>query len=112
MANILTIFSSSPYAGHAAQEGLEFALAQLAFEHDVHALFIGEGVALLQPETIASAPFVKGFLALPLHGIARVGADREDLRARGAAETSLAVEQLSADDVRQWISQSHVVLQF
>ena len=118
MKRVLVLFRSGPHGGGGARAGLDAALAALAFDHALSALFVGDGVFALvagqDTEAIGSKPTAPGFRALPHHGAERVGVIETDLAARGLAtcDLALAVETLDAAHARAWLAESDVVLAF
>jgi tRNA 2-thiouridine synthesizing protein C len=118
MKRVLVLFRSAPHGTSRAREGLDAALAALAFDQPLRVLFAGDGlyaIARAQDGTAAGAkPTAPGFRALPHHGAERVGALRADAEARGlgAADLALDVEWLDAAQARRWLAESDVVLGF
>jgi tRNA 2-thiouridine synthesizing protein C len=117
MANILVLFRHGAHDRGRARDGLDAALAALAFEHELDVLFVGDGVSLLR-DAAQSAPLQRdwtpGLRALPRHGARRLGADRDALAAHGLERGPLAlpVEVLDPATRARWMAQADVVLPF
>lgn len=115
MAHLLVRFARAAQAGAAARDGIDLALAALAYEHHVSVLFEGDGVGLLAcANATAELAWTRGFAALSLHGVARVGVDAEALARRGLAERPLQLpaEALDAQARRAWIEEADAVFAF
>lgn len=118
VARVLVVFRSGPHGSYRARDGLEFALAALAFEHEVAVLALGDGAALLvpgqDPRAIGRYEFSRQFLALRRHGLARCGVARSALDALGLAAPALllAPEPLEPAAVAEWITAHDVVVAF
>lgn len=100
MRAVLLIFSSAPWRGGRARDGLDLALALLAFDHPVSVLFVEDGVQLLvpgqSPGRSGLAEVARGLHALSHHGAKAMVASSDCLRGRGIAATDLAVECMEA----------------
>lgn len=73
MARVLVVFrEGSAHAGR-VRDGIDLALAALAFDHEVRVLFTGAGTALLHEEGELAA----NLRALSYHGATAVGADAD-----------------------------------
>ncbi|MGD9585160.1 MAG: DsrE family protein [Lysobacterales bacterium] len=100
MSRILVVFASSAQRGGRTRDGLELALALLAFEHEVGVLFIGDGVGMLVPDQawgeLGLPESGRALAALAHHGAVRVAASAACLAARGIRATGIPVERLEA----------------
>lgn len=117
MSRILVLFRHAAHDRGRARDGLDAALAALAFEHAVDVLFVGAGVGLLRDAAQGSAlqrDWTPGLRALPRHGVERVGADAEALAAHGLDRGRLALpaQALDAPQRARWLAEADVVLAF
>ena len=118
MARLLFVFRHGPHGSERAREGLDAALAALAFDHRVDALVLGEGVLALKPghDTAAAGmkDFAPGFGALARHGLERAVASRAALDALGLAPDGLALrlEVLADPALGDFIAEHDAVLAF
>ena len=118
MARLLFVFRHGPHGSARAREGLDAALAALAFDHGVDALFLGEGALSLKPGHDTGAAgmkdFAPGFGALPRHGLHRAVASRAALDALGLAPEGLTlrVEVLSEPALGDFIAEHDAILAF
>jgi len=104
---VLIIFASAPWRGGRTRDGLELALALLAFDHPLGVLFVEDGVQLLvpgqNPGPSGLAEVVRGLHALPHHGAAAMVASAACLRRRGITDTGLPVARLETAALGQFI---------
>jgi tRNA 2-thiouridine synthesizing protein C len=118
MKKILIVFRHGPHGSSAGREGLELALAALAFDQPVNALFIGDGVLLLRHGQDTKAAQVKdfapGFRALLQHGLEKAAVVGEDMAQRGMAPTDLqlAAERIDAKAAARWIGEHEICIGF
>lgn len=116
MARVTVLFGDGPYGSARGLDALDATLAAIAFEHEVSALFIGAGVALLRtgqdPAALGAKRWTDALRALPVYGIARVGADAAALARHGLDRGALllAAEPLDDAAMARWIAESEVVL--
>ena len=115
---VLVVFRHGPHGSARAREGLDAALAALAFEHRVDALFLGEGaLALKRGHDTAAAglkDFAPGFAVLLHHGLERVVASGSALLALGLSRDSLSVPVQVLPDaaLADFIAEHDAVLAF
>jgi tRNA 2-thiouridine synthesizing protein C len=116
MARVLVVFRQGPHGSVRAREGLEVALAALAFEHEVSVYFCGDGVALLRRGQHTDAALVKdfcrGFRALGLHGLRRAGVSADAMREHGLSRGGLLLDDavaLNAAQAAAWMSEADAV---
>jgi tRNA 2-thiouridine synthesizing protein C len=118
MKKILLLFRHGPHGRAGGREGLELALAALAFDHQVDALFMGDGVLLLKHGQDTHQAHLKdyapGFRALLQHGLERAVVIGEDLAQRGLqpSDLQLAAERMDAPAAARWIAEHEVCLSF
>ena len=118
MAEILLIFRRGPHDGLRSREGLDAALAALAFDHPLSVLFDSAGATLLRPAVDCAdaglSAWTMGLGALPLHGIRRCGVSEHALAVHGLRDQSLLLDAQVLDRAAaaSWIAQSDVVLVF
>lgn len=100
--SLLLICRHSPWAGPAAREALDVALAGGAFDLPISLLFLDEGVLQLlagqQPVRLAQKDLTASLQALPLFGIEALYAARADLQRRGLDDQPLALPVVLLDD--------------
>jgi tRNA 2-thiouridine synthesizing protein C len=117
MARILVLFRHAALDRGRGRDGLDAALAALAFEHAVDVLFVGAGVSLLR-DVAQGAPLQRdwtpGLRALPRHGVERLGVDAEALTSLGMDPRRLALpaQVLDAPGRARWMAEADVVLAF
>jgi tRNA 2-thiouridine synthesizing protein C len=115
MARVLVVFSQPPHGGTRAREGLDLALAAIAFDHEVSVYFCGEGIGLLRSGQDTRGALLKdwcrAFRALPVHGLHRAGAASVDLNAQDVSPGALLldVQSLVADEAARWLAEADVV---
>jgi len=122
----------APHGSNYAQEGLEVALIGAAFEQDVALAFIDDGVFQLKKDQDTSEIGTKNFSAtygaLGDYDVQKAYVERESLTARGLTEDDLMplvyededddweekpmINLVSAEELREIIDQSDVVLNF
>lgn len=118
MALILVVFQSGPYGHLQAQEGLDVALAAIAFEHRVRVLFVGDGVDLLRrgqnPTLIGQKCYTAGFRSLALHGVQACGVEAQARKDRGLQCEDLLIEteDLEVSQQQQWITDANAIFSF
>ena len=118
MKKILIVFRHGPHGSAHGREGLELALAALAFDQTVDALFIGDGVLLLRHAQDTKAAqlkdFAPGFRALLQHGLERAAVVGEDMASRGMApgDLQLAAERIDAKQAARWIAEHEICIGF
>lgn len=113
MSRILIVFASAAFQGGRARDGLDAALAAIAFDHEVGVLFIHNGVNLLasapEPKPFGLPDLGRGLGALIHHGAQALAASDFCMQARGIKQTSIAVERLDANALKNFIgSYQHV----
>ena len=108
MSRVLLVFSAPAQRLGRSRDGLDLALALLAFEHEVGVLFIGEGACLLAPGQdwagIGLPETGRSLAALAHHGAVRVAASAACLAARGITDTEIAVERLDARELAEFVA--------
>lgn len=118
MKKILLVFRRGPHGSSAGREGLEVALAALAFDQTVNALFMGDGVLLLRHGQDTRAAQVKdfapGFRALLQHGLERAAVVSEDMAQRGMVpgDLQLAAERIDIKGAARWIAEHDICIGF
>ena len=91
MAELLVVFTCAPEHGLSALETRDLALAALAFDHVVDALFLGEGLRQLLPGQAAATDTVPGLRALQRHGLRAATVLADELEALGLQVEELAL---------------------
>jgi sulfur relay (sulfurtransferase) DsrF/TusC family protein len=111
--NVLVVITAA--AGARARDGLDAALAALAFEHRLSLLLLGDGVSALAPDqrpaAHGQADIGRGVAALAHHGAEAIAADAAALAARGIAAPA-GVRVLGADEIAPWIAEHRHVFRF
>ena len=116
--SVLLISRQAPWAGVAAAEALDIALAAGAFDLPLSVLFIDAGVLQLvaqqQSQILEQKDLSANLQALPMFGIEQLYASQHCLNARGVCQTQLAVPAELLDDVQiqQLIRQFDHVMMF
>ena len=116
--SVLLISRQAPWAGVAAAEALDIALAAGAFDLPLSVLFIDDGVlqllGLQQSQILEQKDLSANLQALPMFGIEQLYASQHCLNARGVCQTQLAVPAELLDDVQiqQLIRQFDHVMMF
>lgn len=115
---LLFVFRHGPHGSGSAREGLDAALAAIAFEHRVSALFLGDGVLVLKRDQDTADAGVKdyaqGFRALLHHGLERAVVSQAAIAALGITPGGmiLPVEALAASALPDWIAEHDAVFSF
>jgi tRNA 2-thiouridine synthesizing protein C len=118
VAHVLIRFAHGPHGAARARDGLDAALAMLAWEHRVRVLFEADGVGLIvavQDRTATGQrDWTRAFRALVLHGVDAIGIDAEALVARGLSACPLMLDAVPLDAAarRAWTGEADVVLAF
>jgi tRNA 2-thiouridine synthesizing protein C len=118
MADILVRFAHGPHGSMRARDGLDAALAMLAWDHRVRVLFEADGVGLVvagqDPATAGGKDWTRAFRALALHGVDAIGIDADALAERGLSARPLLVDAVALDAAarRAWTGAADVVLAF
>ncbi|PKF71500.1 sulfurtransferase complex subunit TusC [Pseudomonas fluvialis] len=108
--SMLLISRQAPWAGPAAREALDLALAGGAFDLPLSLLFLDDGVLQLtsgqQPQQLQQKDLGANLQALPLFGIEQLYASQRSLTERGLqhAELGLPVQRLDDEEVRQLLA--------
>lgn len=120
---ILYVFTQAPYSNSTGQEALDALLIGAAFEQEVSALFIHNGVFQLkgqQNTTLSSdadmalKPFTKAFKALEDFGVEHIYIDGLSLLSRGLTAEQLMIEAqvLESKQVSQLMGEQFRVFTF
>ncbi|HZJ92764.1 MAG TPA: sulfurtransferase complex subunit TusC [Thiopseudomonas sp.] len=114
--SVLLISRQAPWAGIAAAEALDIALAAGAFDLPLSLLFMDDGVLQLleqqQPQLLEQKDLSANLQALPMFGIEQLYVAQQCLDERGLADSPLAIEAERLDDlqIQQLIRQfDHVI---
>jgi sulfur relay (sulfurtransferase) DsrF/TusC family protein len=101
MTGLLVIIASG--SGMSARDGIDAALAAIAYEHSVSVLLVADGVCLLsaqrRPETQGLPDLARGLAALLHHGAVTIAASSECMRLRGISDSAVAVQGLGTDEL-------------
>ncbi len=114
----LFIFKRAPHGSIYPYEGLEVILIMAAYEQEITAAFVDDGVYCLkkgQDTTgIGIKEFAKTFKVLEPYGVEHLYVDRASLEARGLTEDDLVtgVEVVEAEEIANVISAQKVILPF
>lgn len=114
--SLLLICRQAPWAGMAAREALDMALAGGAFDLPVSLLFLGDGVLQLvsgqQPSCLQQKDLGANLQALPLFGIEALYAAHRDVQQRGldAQALSMPVTLLENEHLANLLSMHDVVV--
>ncbi|WP_345291476.1 sulfurtransferase complex subunit TusC [Kangiella marina] len=109
------IFNKAPYGTQSGRELLDIALMAAAFDMEICALFIDDGIYQLlrdqQPDILHMKNHSATFKALELYGIETVLVSSEDLRLRHLSTEQLmpVAEQAEPNKIQQVIAQSDFV---
>ena len=109
------IFNKAPYGTQSGRELLDIALMAAAFDMNINALFIDDGVYQLvnnqQPDLLNMKNHSQTFKALELYGIETVLVSEDDLARRQLTETRLlpVAEAVQNDAIQDIIAQSDFV---
>ena len=100
--SLLLICRQAPWAGMAAREALDMALAGGAFDLPVSLLFLGDGVLQLvsgqQPSCLQQKDLGANLQALPLFGVEALYVARADLDRRGLGTEHLSLPVTPVED--------------
>ena len=113
--SLAVIFNKAPYGTQSGRELLDIALMAAAFDMNISALFIDDGVYQLlenqQPDILNMKNHSPTFKALELYGIETVLINQEDLSQRGlSADQLLNVADISpSSNINQIINRSDFV---
>lgn len=114
MRRVLVILASPP--GSSARDGIDAALAAVAYDHPVSVMLVGDGVSLVvpsqQPQLHGQPDLLRGLAALVHHGVDEVIASAACLRARGVGETGIALRALESPQLAACIAEYRHVLSF
>ncbi len=109
MSRILVMFTGPAQGDGRTRDGLDLALALLAFDHEVGVLLVGDGVSLLVPEQawagLGLPESGRALAALAHHGATRVAASAACLAARGIGSTGIVVERLDAAAMADFLAE-------
>lgn len=101
MNSVLIVIASG--LGASARDGIDAALAAIAYEHRVSVLLIGDGVSLLAPNQSPDChglpDLARALAALVHHGVEAVAASAECLRERGITTTAVDAAALFRADI-------------
>ncbi|WP_447749650.1 sulfurtransferase complex subunit TusC [Pseudomonas nicosulfuronedens] len=100
--SLLIISRQAPWAGPAAREALDIALAGGAFDLPISMLFLDDGVFQLapnqRPATLEQKDLQANLQALPLFGVEALYTSRRSLSERALNSASLALSVQALDD--------------
>lgn len=114
--SVLLISRQAPWAGIAAAEALDIALAAGAFDLPLSILFMDDGVFQLldeqQPQILEQKNLSANLQALPMFGIEQLYVAQQCLTVRGLAHSPLALAAERVDDqrIQQLIRQHDYVM--
>ena len=114
--SVLLISRQAPWAGIAAAEALDIALAAGAFDLPLSILFMDDGVLQLlaqqQPSLLEQKDLSANLQALPMFGVEQLYAAQQCLNQRGLDSNALAVtaEVLDDQQIQQLIRQHDYVM--
>ncbi|CAM4460399.1 sulfurtransferase complex subunit TusC [Vibrio agarivorans] len=112
------LFTQGPHSTSSGREGIDALLAASAYSESIKVMFIGDGVLQLlagqSTESILSKDYAPMMKLFDLYDIEQVYVCKDSLAERGCSHADLIidVEHLSADEIRQQITQCHSVLTF
>ncbi|MGR5120961.1 sulfurtransferase complex subunit TusC [Vibrio astriarenae] len=112
------LFTQGPHTTSSGREGIDALLAASAYSESIKVMFIGDGVLQLlagqSTESILSKDYAPMMKLFDLYDIEQVYVCKGSLAERGCSHADLIidVEHLSADEIRQQITQCHSVLTF
>lgn len=115
MKRLSVIFNKAPYGSQAGRELLDIALMAAAFDMEISAIFMGNGIYQLlngqQPDILQLKNHSPTFKALELYGIETVLLEEEALTHRGITEAQLLdVAELTGNaTIQRHIQQSDFV---
>jgi tRNA 2-thiouridine synthesizing protein C len=114
MNRVLIVIASA--AGASARDGVDAALAAIAYEHQVAVLLIGDGVGLAirhqQPERHGVPDLTRALAALIHHGVDAIWVSQNCLNVRGIVEIAIVARRLEAKEIPVVISEYSHVLRF
>jgi sulfur relay (sulfurtransferase) DsrF/TusC family protein len=114
MSPVLIVIASG--LGAAARDGIDAALAAIAYEHRVAVLLTGDAVALLTPhqapERHGLPDLARGLAALLHHGIESLSVSADCLRDRGITSTTVEAAALSRAGIAALIAGHRHVQRF
>ncbi|WP_205340425.1 sulfurtransferase complex subunit TusC [Denitrificimonas caeni] len=114
--SVLLISRQAPWAGIAAAEALDIALAAGAFDLPLSILFMDDGVLQLldqqQPLALQQKDLSANLQALPMFGIEQLYVAQHCLTERGLAESTLVMtaERLDDQQIQQLIREYDYVV--
>ncbi len=114
----LFIFKRPPHGAIYPYEGLEVILIMAAYEQEITAAFVDDGVYCLKKGQdtagVGIKEFAKTFKVLEPYGVEHLYVDRVSLEARGLTEDDLitGVEVVEAEEIANVISAQKVILPF
>ncbi|MDY7219609.1 sulfurtransferase complex subunit TusC [Denitrificimonas sp. JX-1] len=102
--SVLLMSRQAPWAGIAAAEALDIALAAGAFDLPLSILFLDDGVYQLleqqQPKMLEQKDLAANLQALPMFGIEQLYVSKYSLSERGVTPDQLAVPAKLLDEVQ------------
>jgi sulfur relay (sulfurtransferase) DsrF/TusC family protein len=114
MTGVLVVIASA--GGMSSRDGIDAALAAIAYEHSVSVLLIADGVCLLsalhKPDAQGLPDLARGLDALLHHGAVAIAASSECMRVRGISNPAVAVQRLGADGLSALIAGHRHVQRF
>jgi tRNA 2-thiouridine synthesizing protein C len=114
MNRVLIVIASS--AGASARDGVDAALAAIAYEHPVAVLLIGDGVGLAiphqRPEQHGLPDLTRALAALIHHGVEAIWVSQNCLSLRGIADIAIVARRLEAKEIPVVISEFRHVIRF
>lgn len=109
MSRVLVMFTASAQHGGRTRDGIDLALALLAFDHQVGVLFIDDGVGMLVPDQATAVLGLpdcsRALAALAHHGAFPVAASADCLVARGIGATAIEVERLETAALASFLAE-------
>ncbi len=117
-AKILFVMRKAPHGSIFVYEGLEVMLIFAAYDQEVNAVFIDDGVLALKKgqdtEGIGLKGFAQTFRVLEDYGIEHLWVDRESLEERGLTADDLVtdVEVLEKDEIVKIMKTQVAILPF
>lgn len=114
MSRVLVVLTSPP--GSSARDGIDAALAAVAYDHLVSVMLVGDGVSLVVPgqqsQLYGQPDLLRGLAALIHHGVDEVIASAACLRARGIGETGIALRALESPQLAACFAEYRHVFSF
>ena len=114
----LFVMRKPPHGSIYPYEGLEVILIVAAYDQELSALFLDDGVLVLkkgqETKGIGVKEFSKTFRVLEDYGVENLWVEKESLEARGlkAGDLITDVTVVSADEVKKILQQQDVILPF